>query len=155
MTFCTEEPNRPLVGRWNGTEWTRLSPHEEQLAAKQAEIEALTAQLARMKAPVSEERQFFHSILIAEGLSDWSVQSGEAYCYISLKIIKVPEDCVMSLFLHEVAHALYPEPEGEMKNHYHGGNWASTYGNLVNKWMRFDQQLAARAAEPKEAENGK
>jgi hypothetical protein len=49
MTFCREEPNRPLVGRWNGTEWTRLSPHEEQLAAKQAEIEALTAQVTEAK----------------------------------------------------------------------------------------------------------
>lgn len=46
MTFCTEEPNRPLTGRWKGHEWTRLSPHEEQLAAKQAEIDALTAQLS-------------------------------------------------------------------------------------------------------------
>ena len=55
MTFCREEPNRPLVGRWNGTEWTRLSPHEEQLAAKQAEIAALTKQVARLSAPVSRE----------------------------------------------------------------------------------------------------
>lgn len=77
----------------------------------------------------------FQLILEAEGLGDWTVGKGEAYCWNSLKTIKVPERAQLQSFLHEVAHALTPEPEGPWQNHYHGPKWAATYGRLVNRYM--------------------
>jgi len=92
-------------------------------------------------------RSWARSILDAEGLSDWTVRSGEAYCWIDARTIAFDFERYTgnySLFLHEVAHALYPYKEGPLGNHYHGGEWAAVYGKLVNRYMM-----------PKEEENEK
>jgi len=77
-------------------------------------------------------------VLDAEGLSDWTVKPGEAYCWIDDRVITFDFERYIgnySLFLHEVAHALYPNKEGPLLNHYHGGEWAAVYGKLVNRYM--------------------
>ena len=70
-----------------------------------------------------------------EGLGDWKVADGEAYCWKSIKTINVEIDSGPAIFLHEVAHAIYQEPEGPLHNHYHGGQWAAEYGRLVDAYM--------------------
>ena len=83
--------------------------------------------------------QWAANVLVQEGLPDWTVKPGEAYCWFKSKTITFDFQRYASnyaLFLHEVAHALVPEPEGELKNHYHGGNWAAKFGELVNRYMR-------------------
>jgi hypothetical protein len=88
---------------------------------------------------VSDWRQYGKSILYAEGLPDWEIHLTEAgpYCWIEQKRIDIPAHATLSLFLHEVAHALHPEPEGERKNHYHGGQWAHKFGELIDKYMEM------------------
>jgi hypothetical protein len=76
------------------------------------------------------------SILEAEGLGDWTLEiKADAYCWLKDHMIQLPPNASPSLFLHEVAHALHPEPEGPMKNHYHGGGWAAAFGRLVDKYL--------------------
>ena len=87
----------------------------------------------------------FRLILYAEGLGDWEIAEGEAYCWIESKTIKIPKRTRLSSFLHEVAHALNPHPEGPCENHYHGPRWAATYGRLVNKYMTVKNADAWRA----------
>ena len=73
-----------------------------------------------------------------EGLAGWQVKPGEAYAWLEQKTITFDfKGCAgnHALFLHEVAHALHPYPEGEQRNHYHGGHWAAKYGELVNKYL--------------------
>ena len=75
-------------------------------------------------------------VLAAEGLNDWTIRlAADGYCWTQTKVIQIPANASCSLFLHEVAHALYQEPEGPMQNHYHGGEWSATYGALVDKYM--------------------
>jgi hypothetical protein len=76
-------------------------------------------------------------VLANEKLSDWEINiATDGYCWRDTKTIQLPADASPSLFLHEVAHALVPEPEGSMRNHYHGGNWAAEYGRLVDRYLR-------------------
>jgi len=76
------------------------------------------------------------AVLKAEGLSDWKIiEAADPYCWREEKTIQLPVNAQPGLFLHEVAHALYQEPEGPMQNHYHGGRWAQTYGDLINHYM--------------------
>lgn len=81
-------------------------------------------------------------ILRQEGLSDWEVVPGEAYCWVENK--RFTFDFIryqgnFALWLHEVAHALHPEMEAlcscREPNHYHGGGWASVYARLVQTYM--------------------
>ncbi len=88
----------------------------------------------------------FKQILVNEGLGDWKIRSGEAYCYSEQKSIAIPGNASLPLFLHEVAHALHPQPEGELKNHYHGGGWAQIYGELINRYMAGKDAYAALLA---------
>ena len=75
-------------------------------------------------------------ILKQEGLSEWKIEdSVDAMCWVEQKTIQIPPDATPTLFLHEVAHALYQELEGPLLNHYHGGCWADAFGRLVNKYM--------------------
>lgn len=74
-------------------------------------------------------------ILDLEGLSEWKVEEGEAYCWRDIKIIKIPLACTDALFLHEVAHAIYPYAEGDQLNHYHGAQWALKFERLVSKYL--------------------
>jgi hypothetical protein len=76
-------------------------------------------------------------VLDAEGLSEWRIEftAAGSYCWHHLKLIQLLRRRNPAGFLHEVAHALHPEPEGEHKNHYHGGGWADTFGRLVSKYM--------------------
>jgi len=95
---------------------------------------------AAAKAPLPDEK-WRTAVLAAEGLSDWTIKiAADAYCWRSVRVIQLPADASPSLFLHEVAHALHQEPEGTLKNHYHGGQWAAEFGRLV------DRHLAERAA---------
>lgn len=97
----------------------------------------------------------FKQILVNEGLGDWKIRSGEAYCYSEQKSIAIPGNASLPLFLHEVAHALHPQPEGELKNHYHGGGWAQIYGELINRYMAgkdaYDALLASHKRLVKES----
>lgn len=96
---------------------------------------AMASPEARKMADAPSGEQL-RAILSAEGLGDWNIRiASDAYCWINTKTIQLPIDASLSLFLHEVAHALHPEPEGEAKNHYHGGGWASRYGELIDKYM--------------------
>jgi len=94
-----------------------------------------------------------------EGLAGWQVVTDrcDAYCWHSTKTITLkPWQCYPSLFLHEVAHALAPEPETVAVQfpgllfewfgfrwvltrlggqQYHGGRWADRYGYLLQKYM--------------------
>lgn len=81
-------------------------------------------------------------VLKEEGLGDWAIKPGEAYCWIKNKTITFDFKRYagnFQLFLHEVAHALHPEMEAlcacRKPNHYHGGGWASTHGKLITKYM--------------------
>jgi hypothetical protein len=76
-------------------------------------------------------------VLKAEGLADWRVEftRAGAYCWRDRKLIQLLSGRSRVAFLHEVAHALHPEPEGEHKNHYHGGGWADVFGRLVDRYM--------------------
>ena len=75
-------------------------------------------------------------VLEQEGLSEWKIEdSVDAMCWIEQKTIQIPSDASPTLFLHEVAHALHQEPEGPMRNYYHGGGWASVFGILISKYM--------------------
>lgn len=77
------------------------------------------------------------TVLQLEGLQGWQLRlAADAYCWLETQVIQLPEDVSTALFLHEVAHALHPEPEGPMLNHYHGGGWASKYGELIDKYTR-------------------
>ena len=81
-------------------------------------------------------------VLKSEGLSDWTVKlAADGYCWRHLKVIQIRRRGAPSGFLHEVAHALHPEPEGEHKNHYHGGGWADAFGRLIDKYMRPRDQV--------------
>ncbi|MGA3168354.1 MAG: hypothetical protein ABSF14_19810 [Terriglobia bacterium] len=109
----------------------------------------LESLLAAHPVGLSEEQVPFekwsHAVLVAEGLADWKVEEGEPYCWLKSRTIHFRgEDPV--LFLHEVAHALYPhmEPavEGHDPNYYHGGNWAATFGKLVTKYMGLNVLLS-------------
>lgn len=82
-------------------------------------------------------------VLKMEGLDDWTIEiKADAYCWLDQKMIQLPEDASPSLFLHEVAHALYPEKEGCHKNHYHGGQWAFIFGKLIDKYLMVDLDVA-------------
>ena len=77
-------------------------------------------------------------VLDSENLDDWTVQTGEAYCWLHSRTIAFPPNGSRALFLHEVAHALAPIPEdygNGHSNNYHGGRWAEAYGELVEKYM--------------------
>lgn len=75
-------------------------------------------------------------VLENEGLGDWTIKiAADAYCWSGERLIQLPDDADPALFLHEVAHALHPEKEGPLKNHYHGGGWASVFGILISKYM--------------------
>ena len=74
-------------------------------------------------------------VLRREGLEEWRVEDGEPYCWVPIKVIKVWAGSRPAVFLHEVAHALYQQPEGPMRNHYHGGGWAAEYGRLVDRYL--------------------
>lgn len=104
---------------------------------QESTLEDLRAVLATQK--ISENMQSWtRSVLDAEGLTDWTVKSGEAYCWIDDRVITFDFERYIgdsALFLHEVAHALLPRPEGPLLNHYHGGEWAAVYGRLVNRYM--------------------
>jgi len=78
-------------------------------------------------------------ILTENGLADWTINidpKSQAYCWISQKKITLQiEDC-FGLFLHELAHALAPEPEPLGKGqHFHGGHWADKFTDLVIRYM--------------------
>ena len=81
------------------------------------------------------------SVLNNEGLTDWTIiEAFDAYCWLKTKTIQLPKNASSALFLHEVAHALHPSPEGDLRNHYHGGGWAQIYGRLIEKYlMRLDE----------------
>jgi hypothetical protein len=77
-------------------------------------------------------------VLTKEKLNDWTVKlAADGHCWRETKVLQINRDTQSnpSGFLHEVAHALCPEPEGPMKNHYHGGQWATEYGRLVDKYL--------------------
>lgn len=83
------------------------------------------------------------AVLESEGLSDWSVQEGESYCYHRTKTIKLfAHDKSPASFLHEVAHVFSPEPEGTHRNHFHGGLWFGEFHRLVDKYMSTRQPIA-------------
>lgn len=75
-------------------------------------------------------------VLDQEGLAGWRAVPTVAgsYCWHDKKMIQLISD-EPAVFLHEVAHALHTEPEGEHKNHYHGGGWADQFSQLVEKYM--------------------
>ena len=86
----------------------------------------------------SNMTRWFYFVLEQEGLRDWNIKyTTDAYCWRDIKTIDLPEDSAPALFLHEVAHAIYqePEPYGDGM-HYHGGEWASTFGKLITKYMK-------------------
>jgi len=80
-------------------------------------------------------REWRLGILEKEGLEEWKVRDGEPYCWTPIETVKVWTGSRPAIFLHEVAHALYQQPEGPMHNHYHGGNWAAEYGRLVDTYL--------------------
>jgi len=78
------------------------------------------------------------SVLEAEGLGDWTIVYGEPYCWMGSKRIMVYPSTGHVGFLHEVAHALYPFPETLDKGqHFHGSQWGSAFGRLVDKYMKL------------------
>jgi hypothetical protein len=91
-----------------------------------------------MGAKMDEMSDWQLSVLNQEGLGDWRIvrNASDGYCWLGSKTIQLPADVSDALFLHEVAHALTPDPEpyGEGM-HYHGGMWADAYGRLVEKYM--------------------
>lgn len=98
-----------------------------------AEARAMSAIIKERLAMRPEWRR---KVLESEGLWDWTLKDcADGYCWHHSKTIQVRLDGPLSGFLHEVAHALVPEPEGEHKNHYHGGGWADVFGSLVDKYM--------------------
>lgn len=77
-------------------------------------------------------------VLQAEGLADWTIQEhSENYCWANQKIIQIWPHATQAIFLHEVAHAKFREPEGEHKNHFHGGGWADEFSRLVTKYLEI------------------
>jgi len=85
---------------------------------------------------VADFRAWCYIVLAAEAMADWQIKPGEAYCWITNRTIQFPANSTdHANFLHEVAHAGHPEPEGEHKNHYHGGGWFCEFQRLVNKWL--------------------
>jgi hypothetical protein len=84
-------------------------------------------------------------VLFEQGLSGWEIKPGEPYCWTEQKTIAFEgEDRV--LFLHEVAHALVPEAEGPLRNHYHGGMWASKFAELIRRYFIFAADAPPRTA---------
>lgn len=83
-------------------------------------------------------RAWREMVLDKEGLSQdgWTLVHGEPYCWAEGKEIMIYPDTKDYLFLHEVAHALYPYPETlGLGKHFHGSQHASTFGKLVDKYM--------------------
>ena len=79
------------------------------------------------------------SIIRQELADGWSIiYAADGYCWFDSKQIQLPYDnATESIFLHELAHALYHEPERYGEGlHYHGGVWASVFGKLVDKYMQ-------------------
>jgi len=116
--------------------------------AEKAEVEP--------QAPAADEQfqEWALSVLRSEDLMSWKVKDGEPYCWIGEKTITFTfsehvGDCAS--WLHEIAHALYPYPEKAdpslpEPNYYHGGNWAATFGKLVQKYMVATSVVATRDA---------
>lgn len=77
-----------------------------------------------------------NNVMKEEGLSDWTIVHGEPYCWHQSRKIMVYPHTSSTLFLHEVAHALYPHEEGHFHNHYHGGHWAFWFCRLVEKYRQ-------------------
>jgi hypothetical protein len=81
------------------------------------------------------------AVLREEGLADWRIKfAADGYCWLESKVIQIPENASPALFLHEVAHALAPEPENTKQDqsggwHYHGRRWGDAFGMLVDKYM--------------------
>ena len=95
-------------------------------------------------APELTMREWQRQVLDAEELSDWTIKiAADGYCWKESKTIQITADCSPAWFLHEVAHALYQEPEGPLQNHYHGGEWASTYARLVDAYLVTHAKHAA------------
>ena len=84
------------------------------------------------------------TVLQSEGLGDWKIVHGEPYCWHEDKKIMVYPHTSRTLFLHEVAHALYPHEEGHFHNHYHGGHWAFWFCRLVEKYLERLPELEGR-----------
>ena len=105
----------------------------------------------------ADHQSFWLAVLLNEGIEDWCiVQAEDGYCWLSKKIIQLPNDASDSLFLHEVAHALCPDPEpyGEGQ-HYHGSTWASKYGELVEKYLQRRPLTGAVSGPARTEEGGK
>jgi len=80
---------------------------------------------------------WFMTVLNENNLGDWNLEEGEPYCWLSQKKITIYKDSTWVMFLHEVAHALEPEPEPYgLGFHYHGSAWASTFGKLVERYAK-------------------
>lgn len=90
-----------------------------------------------------ETKEWQESVLRSEGLQDWTIRFSNSggYCWMKQKIIQLNDTADTLLdhsaiwFLHEVAHAVHPWPEGESQNHYHGGGWAFKFAELIEKYM--------------------
>jgi len=88
-------------------------------------------------------KEWRESVLKDEGLQDWTIEFSNSggYCWFNQKKIQLndtadtPPNHSAIWFLHEVAHALHPWPEGEQNNHYHGGRWAFKFAELIEKYM--------------------
>ena len=82
-------------------------------------------------------------VLEAEGLGDWTITPGEAYCWIHSKTFTfdfVRYEGDYAAWLHEIAHAIHPYPEKTClcrtdPNYYHGYHWSAKFTALVQKYM--------------------
>ena len=81
---------------------------------------------------------WMQSVLAREGLEEWRIiTAADGYCWIESKTVQLPTESSPAAFLHEVAHALSPDPEPlGLGSHYHGGRWADTFTSLVNKYLQ-------------------
>ncbi len=88
-------------------------------------------------------KQLCTKILINEGLNDWTIRynTGGGLCVFSCKEIWMDAENKMnlSLFLHEVAHALCPEEEYlefyKIDKTGHFSIWGDHFTALVKRYM--------------------
>ena len=74
-------------------------------------MDSLSASRGSLLGDVLKKEQWVRVILQNEGLNDWKIVEGEAYCWHTMKTITMSKDEPLHSFLHEVAHALSPEAE--------------------------------------------
>ena len=83
---------------------------------------------------------FAQKVSNKEGLNDWKLIiwniKNEAECIPDMKLIYLPKDDIekmKTLFLHEVAHAIFKGSEED--SYWHRDEWKKVFDELLNRYL--------------------